>query len=207
MNFATKELTPDQTNALVKNLMSQMGVNDPAEAIRRINTGEWVVTQVKPTVTNFPIWKTVTVGNLSNALTARKQLKAAGIKISVWVNDTLDQITFEKTKTSLSLVKASVRELGLINGATTAAINAAAERHGLSLCPAEAALQLWLDYPDLLACGADVKMAMKPVWGPSVSCNIGFRPTHSNSGRWLCLYEGHRDRRWYDSCCWVFVRK
>ena len=45
--FAISGLTAGQLNALVKNLMRQMGVSDPAEAVRRVNAGECVISQSK----------------------------------------------------------------------------------------------------------------------------------------------------------------
>lgn len=41
--FVTAEVYPGKTNALVKNIMRQMGIKDPNEAVRRMNSGEWVV--------------------------------------------------------------------------------------------------------------------------------------------------------------------
>ena len=97
-----------------------------------------------PHETNFPTWKKVTVGNLGNAKKARKKLEIHGIKVSSWGDDILNRMEFEETETSIDLVRVSVKGLGLKDGATTAEIYAAAERHGLSLCPAEVAPQLWL---------------------------------------------------------------
>ena len=44
--FAIAEVFPGRLNALVKNLMSQMAISDPNEAVRRVNAGEWVVIKV-----------------------------------------------------------------------------------------------------------------------------------------------------------------
>lgn len=204
MDFATKELTHGQTNALVKNLMGQMGVSDPVEAIRRINAGEWVVTQVK--LPAFSTWKTVTVGNLGNAETARKRLEDVGIKISRWGGDILDRTTFEYTEATLDLVRLSVKELGLKDGATTAEIYAAAERHGLSLCPAEVAPQLWLQYPDLLSRGEWSLVAMEAIVD-SDGARIVFYLEHDDDGRWLFANFGHPGYRWFgNDRRWVFVR-
>ena len=46
-DFATQDLTGGQLNALVKNIMRQMGIDDPNEAVRLVNSGEWIIT--KPT--------------------------------------------------------------------------------------------------------------------------------------------------------------
>ena len=40
--FATVNVLPGKTNACVKNLMKQMGITDANEAVRRINSGEWI---------------------------------------------------------------------------------------------------------------------------------------------------------------------
>ena len=158
-----------------------------------------------PYETNFSTWKQVTVGNLGNAKTARKQLKAAGIKISRWGGDILDRTTFEDTEATLDLVRVSVKELGLETGATTAEIYAAAERHGLSLCPAEVAPQLWLQYPDLLPRGEWSLVAMEAIVD-SDGDRVVFYLAHDDGGRWLLADRGHPDRRWLGSNRWVFVR-
>lgn len=44
-DFAIAEVTTGKLNALVKNLMKQMGIDDPIEAVRRINSGQWVVSE------------------------------------------------------------------------------------------------------------------------------------------------------------------
>lgn len=41
--FAIAEVTPGKLNALVKNIMTQTGAKDPNEAVRLVNSGEWVV--------------------------------------------------------------------------------------------------------------------------------------------------------------------
>jgi len=49
--FAIAQVLPGKLNALVKTIMRQTGENDPNEAVRLINSGEWGVT--KPT----PSWR------------------------------------------------------------------------------------------------------------------------------------------------------
>lgn len=41
--FVIAEVMPGKLNALVKNLMHQMDLTDPNEAVRRINSGEWAL--------------------------------------------------------------------------------------------------------------------------------------------------------------------
>lgn len=42
-DFAIAEIQPGKLNALVKNIMRQTGEDDPNEAVRLVNAGEWVV--------------------------------------------------------------------------------------------------------------------------------------------------------------------
>ena len=43
--FAIAEVMPGRLNALVKNIMRQTGASDPNEAVRLVNSGEWVVSR------------------------------------------------------------------------------------------------------------------------------------------------------------------
>jgi len=43
--FVTANVLPGKTNAMVKNIMIQMNITDPNEAVRRINSGEWIVVE------------------------------------------------------------------------------------------------------------------------------------------------------------------
>jgi len=45
-SFAIAEVTAGKLNALVKNLMRQMKITDPNEAVRLINSGKWIVSPV-----------------------------------------------------------------------------------------------------------------------------------------------------------------
>ncbi len=44
--FAIAEVTPGRLNALVKNIMQQTGATDPNEAVRLVNSGEWIVSKL-----------------------------------------------------------------------------------------------------------------------------------------------------------------
>jgi hypothetical protein len=43
--FAIAEVMPGKLNALVKNIMRQTGATDPNEAVRLVNSGEWIVSK------------------------------------------------------------------------------------------------------------------------------------------------------------------
>ena len=173
------------------------------KALRKVLSGALCPPQSE---SNFPIWKTVKVGTLNDVTTARQQLKAAGIKISKWGDDILGRVTFEDTEATLDLGRVSVKELGLETGATTAEVYAAAKRHGLSLCPAEVAPQLWLQYPDLLTRGAESRMAMEVIVDSDNRLSVSYL-SHRDDGRWFEATSGHPDFRWFGSNRWVFVQK
>lgn len=44
--FVTAQVFPGKTNALVKNMMKAMGLNDPNEAVDAFNCGKWQLTKV-----------------------------------------------------------------------------------------------------------------------------------------------------------------
>jgi hypothetical protein len=203
MSFVIKNVYPGNLNALVKNLMTQMGIDDPNEAVRLINSGKWVVKQVD--LSGFSTWKTVVVGNLSNAKTARKRLKDVGVKITDWGSDILERVTFGNTEAPLDLVQVSVEELGLKIGGTAAEIFAAAGRHGLSLCPAEVAPQSWLQHPDLLPRGKWLLVAMEAIVD-SASDPLGLCLGHTDKDCLLDVYDGRPGCRWSADRTWIFRR-
>ncbi len=80
------------------------------------------------------------------------------------LGDILNRIKFENIVTTRDLVLVSLMELGLsYRTATQPEIYSVAKCHGLSLCPAEVALQLWLTYPNMLHRGESISIAMDPV--------------------------------------------
>lgn len=44
--LAIDEVNPEQLSAMVKNIMDQMKIKDPMEAVRRMNSREWIVSEV-----------------------------------------------------------------------------------------------------------------------------------------------------------------
>jgi hypothetical protein len=52
--FAVADMTTGVLNALVKNIMAKMEINDPVEAVRRVNSGEWIVSPVPVTYLTLP---------------------------------------------------------------------------------------------------------------------------------------------------------
>src|SRR3989344_1804540 len=53
--FVTARVYPGDMNALVKNLMRQMKIDNPNEAVRRVNSGEWIVSESVQTASPEPV--------------------------------------------------------------------------------------------------------------------------------------------------------
>jgi hypothetical protein len=52
--FLIADVTTGKLNAMVKNIMGRMKIDDPNEAVRRVNSGEWVVSEApKPKLLEF----------------------------------------------------------------------------------------------------------------------------------------------------------
>lgn len=86
------QLWPDLTkiNALVKNIMAQMGIDDPVEAIRRVNSGEWVVKFAEL----LKQVATVTVGGVER-FCAKDHLEAANIG---WTDTDFERFFLDKVE-------------------------------------------------------------------------------------------------------------
>ena len=155
--------------------------------------------------TDFPIWNKVKVGNLGNVKTAYGYLLATGIQTGGLADKILKLATFEGIEITLDLVKVSVKDLRLRTGATTAKIYATAQSLGLSLCPAEVAVQLLLQYPNLPPRGECLMVAMEPIVVSGGGKHMFFLD-HYAHGRRIRTYRGRPDPWWEVTDRWVFVR-
>ena len=101
----------------------------------------------------FPVWKTITVGVYKNVSAMREALDAAPCRIHVgsWADEILGWLEFPYVEAAakLDLVVASVPALGLGEaGASLKDIYARASRSGLAFSPAEIGPALRLGYRD-----------------------------------------------------------
>jgi len=92
------EVLPDKLNALVKNLMDQMGITDPDEAVRRMNAREWTVS--KPIkrwreVDDVIYFTVVSDGTTGEAWITRLELK--GFRIGHYAKSVLCSKSFKST--------------------------------------------------------------------------------------------------------------
>jgi hypothetical protein len=93
--FAIAEVMPGKLNALVKNLMRQMNITDPEEAVRRINSGEWFVSE---------LWHEAPYGIyfsvISDGTTGKdwiKRLKDKGRRVDAYAEKILGSTQFKPT--------------------------------------------------------------------------------------------------------------
>jgi len=106
--FAIAEVFPGRLNALVKNMMRQMDINDPNEAVRRVNSGEWVVQQA------IRAWSeedgVVYFSVTSNGTTGEEwitRLESKGFRVSDYAKSILRSSDFKPTNgiTTVAVLK------------------------------------------------------------------------------------------------------
>jgi len=137
----------------------------------------------------FPVWKTVTVGQHRGVDAIRNALDKARISIGDSADEVLGRpaFNFSPERRELELVLVSVAQLGFgADGATLADIHARALALGLALCPEEVAPQLRLQYRNQPV-GEFLHIAMQPqrtYHGAPINFSL------ANSGAGLALLGG-----------------
>ncbi len=84
--------------------------------------------------------------NINSPVKAKQALKDKNIYLSEWGKDILEKTEFSQTPEVYNLVRFTVEQLGLKQGATTDKIYKRAKELVLELCPAEVGPQLRLKY-------------------------------------------------------------
>jgi hypothetical protein len=135
-----------------------------AQAPARVSAAPGVV---PVSVSQAPIWKTITIGQYKGANAIRAAIDAAPCPIAI--GDQADEIIgrpafpFSRNKLDVDLVVVSVAELGFgPDGASLHDIYARAGTFDLELCPAEVGPILRLNYLDQ-PLGDFLHVAMRPV--------------------------------------------
>jgi hypothetical protein len=156
---------------------------------------------------NTSIWKTITLGQLEDAVAVRAALASAHVRVGNSAGNIVGQpaFTFTQRRKQLDLVVLTAAELGFdAPAASLADIYARAAELGFELCPAEAAVQLRLEYRNQRV-GEFLSVAMDPIAdarGQPVSLSV------ANGGAGLLLFggEGRADLAVPTSVRLVFVR-
>ena len=168
------------------------------------------------TSSDFLVWKTVVVGTLGSSTAAYRALRNAGIHVSDWASRTIGILPFSPVKNGrreLRVARVSGKELGFVKegGVSTKDIYAAAERTGLSLCPPELAIQLWLQHPGLLRSGDWTLVAMRKflfsVESGRYTHRLLFLAHDRNGTRRIGSNFDYTDgvRLWSPECTWLFI--
>lgn len=157
---------------------------------------------VRGTKAVFPVWKTIRLGLRKDAEDARRVL-GARCRVSDWANDLLGRITFSSAEKEIDLVVRSVAELGFAKDATLAQIYEAAQKFGLSLCPAEVGPALREHYRNQPP-GEWLVIAMEPVTDSGGDLSV-FYVERLDDGLWLSSRCGSPGRFWVADFRFVFV--
>lgn len=107
--FAIADVKPGKLNALVKNMMVQMSITDPNEAVRRVNSGEWIVSQPvrRWREQDGVIYFTVTSDGTTGPQWIER-LEKRGFRLSKYAKDVLKSEDFKPTnrvKTDIAVLK------------------------------------------------------------------------------------------------------
>jgi hypothetical protein len=151
------------------------------------------------------IWRTITLGTHKSFKHLRTAFEKAGMKISDWANDLLNQPTFTlaSEKREVDLINMTISELGFKESATYAQILACARELGLDLCPAEVGPQLRLEYKDQ-PLGEWLIVAMEPVTDSDGNPRL-FGVGRVDGGQWLRGDYGGAGNFWGGGDRFVFV--
>lgn len=158
----------------------------------------------KKMASDFPIWKTITLGAYKDTAAYCAALEAARCRVSDYAREILKKISIAQSETPVDLARLTVRELGFPEGATTEQAYAAALTRGLTKCPAEVGPALRLAYMDQ-PFGELIRVGMEPIVGSDGNLNV-FRVVRGSGGRWLRASWAGPTGRWSPEVVWVFLR-
>lgn len=207
--FVTSDVKSGALNALVKNIMKQMGIADPHEAIRRVNSGEWVVFKSLPKWreenNSLPKWREenniIRFRITSNGMTGEEWIgyfKENGYNVSDYAKSILLSSDFQPTN-------GIVYEMAVIKGdlfndqdRTTNNIRAEAGKRKFEKPNAETACLIRKDFSDndLKDMGLYWIIAMHEPINDSVGDPSLLGAYRFDVGRWLDASYGLPDRRW-----------
>ena len=205
--FAIADVLPGKLNALVKNIMRQTGATDPNEAVRLVNSGEWVVS--KPTRSwreeNGVIYFSVTSdGTTGDGWIQR--LEGNGLRVGDYAKQVLRSSDFRPTKgvtTEIAVLKGMLFE---DSDRITRKIRAEADERKLSKPNAEVACLIREQFTDkeIEAMGLWYIVAMHE----SIDSGGGPRllgTCRGGDGRWLGAYDVRPDSLWNHAYGFAFV--
>jgi hypothetical protein len=140
--FVISDVPTGKLNAMVKNVMSQMGIiEDANEAVRRINSGEWVVSQVVRCWLEQEgvIFFTLPPTDGTTGTGWIKRLEKKGVELSKWAKDVLNSPDFKPTNGIISNIAVLKGILWNDSNRTTKNIRAEADKRNFTKPNAEVA--------------------------------------------------------------------
>jgi hypothetical protein len=206
--FASAGLTAGQLNAMVKNLMRQMKIADPNEAVRRINSGEWTVSQVvcswreEDGVIYFSVTSDGTTGE-----DWIKRLGGNGFHVGDYAKQVLRSPDFKPTSGVTTEVAVLKGMLFKDNDRITKKIRAEADKRKLSKPNAELACLIREKFTDkeIEAMGLWWIVAMHEPINDSVGVPDLLGADRDGDGRWLSAYYDGPVSRWFRDCGFAFA--
>jgi len=207
-DFATSDLTGGTLNALVKNIMRQLGVDDPIEAVRLVNSGECVVSRPACRFRDRDgvIYFTVTSdGTTGEEWIAR--LEKNNFQVGNYAKSLLRSADFKPTggvTTEIAVLKGM-----LFNDSDriTKKIRAAADSRQLTKPNAEVACLIREMFPDkeLEAMGLVYIVTMhEPIKNSGGGLGL-LGVDRGGDGRWLYTYYDNPSYRWDQTVGFAFV--
>lgn len=147
-------------------------------------------------VPTFKVWKTITIGGMSEA-ELLKAVEKDEDEVSSWARDMMSKpgFTVVKKERSINLARATVGELGFTEMPTTRELWKRIREVG-ELCPAEVGPQLRRQYKDQPE-GEVLWMAMEQITGSVGSPYVFGVGRRAGGRRWLYGHYAHPDDRWF----------
>jgi len=207
--FAIAEVKTGQLNALVKNLMGQMEIDDPNEAVRRVNSGEWAVCEVKPRwqEKNGVIFFTLPVTDGRIGEEWIKHLERKGFRVSDYAKSVLRSPDFKPTSGVTYRIAVLKGMLFQDSDRVTKKIRAEANRRKLSKPNAEVVCLIRDNFSDkeIEAMGLWWIVAMHDPIKDSDGVPLLLVAFRGGGGQWLGTAYGRLGRRWHRGFGFAFV--
>lgn len=207
--FVISDVPTGKLNAMVKNVMSQMGIEDADEAIRRINSGEWIILEVVRSwrEQDGVIYFTLPPTDNTTGPQWIVRLEKKGLRLSKWAKDLLTSPDFKPTNGVISDIAVLKGMLWNDSDRITKNIRAEAERRNFTKPNAEVACLIREKFSDeeIEAMGLWWIVVMhEPIkdsdGGPSL-----LDARRHDGGRWLDAAYGRPGDGWYSGDGFAFV--
>ncbi len=207
--FAISGVETGQLNAMVKNAMRQMGITDAKEAVRRVNSGEWIFSEVTRS------WHeqdgVIDLGTVTSDGTTGpewiKRLEKKGFRVSDWAKSVLKSKDFKPTNGVTSHIVVLKGKLWKDSDRITSNIRAEADRRKFEKPNAEVACLIREKFTDeeIEAMGLWWIVAMHEPIKDSAGVPSLLHARRRDGGLWLNAAYDVPGRGWDDDHGFAFV--